>query len=300
MPQLHRCDRTVNKLRSRRTAYKLRQRIAHLTSIRQHLNCQDQPGERVEKDVLLKSIFPTSDRHWIFKLCIVSSIYFFTLVFPPSSIGAVKHWSDLCRQASNFVSAGEYRQAGECYRRALDSNAKADDELVANTLLNLIECLIKTGSYREAQDSLDRANRLLVKMKREDDPIMLRLLRRSRDLNERQERYVEAAQAQSRLVSLRKQIFGSLLNPSSFAELYLLQSIQAKAKQYQESVNTGKLFVALMKEYRLSRKAPYWILVLQNNSESFMHLADSRRRQIACWKPFELLEIRTLVISSRL
>lgn len=192
-------------------------------------------------------------------------------------------WVLYSHAASRMLARKNYQRASELYETAAkcgeDEHRRPEE--IANTLLNLSDCQIETGSYRDAWTTIMRARAIIESQHLVDEPIAVRLLRREESYYQRQGMFNQAVACQKIIVEKVRTIFGD--STALISEYVILQLLQAAfAHQPRDAAQTGLVALALMKKMKFDPYCDKWLWVFNRTGDSLMAIGETQQA-IDCW-----------------
>jgi tetratricopeptide (TPR) repeat protein len=206
------------------------------------------------------------------------------LTMPVASFASEQsRWVQYSHAASRMYGKKNYQRAADLYeaaeRSAEDEHRRPEE--VANTLLNLSDCLIETRSFRAAWTTILRARTIIQTQHLADDPIAVRLMRRESLYYQRQGMYAEAVACQKEVVEKVRTIFGD--STALASEYIILQIVQADyAGQHADAAQTGMTALALMKKVKLDPNCDKWLWVFNRTGGSMLAIGQTKQA-VAMW-----------------
>lgn len=150
----------------------------------------------------------------------------------------------------------EYGSALNLFKKAIDvaERARLSPEQRANAYVCLSSCQFQTGDYKNSVLTLKKAEQIINDNKVDNPALIIRLLRRRTDINERCYNWSEAIASQIELCNLYEKNVGRLIL-GNFAERGRLQHLELRAKNYRRCAELGQELLGLLAKFRVSPTA---------------------------------------------
>ncbi|MBY0552036.1 MAG: hypothetical protein K2W95_32430 [Candidatus Obscuribacterales bacterium] len=120
-----------------------------------------------------------------------------------------------------------------------------------NVDVNLATCQTYNNDYRNAEHTLERADRLFTESKVDNPALRIRLLRRRTYIAEYFGKFEGAAKSQLELCKIYEKSIGRMVL-GNFSEMGRLQHLELRCGHFQRSVEVGREALGLMSKFRIT------------------------------------------------